>query len=112
MLLRFSALICRRGYKTELPLQDRTSGTCARPLSPTAKDKQAYTISPKMCMTRTGFGTLAAIHGLGDTVSSIVVGVLWTAIAPAAGFGFGAAFAVAGVLLLPRVVRTPEPGVP
>lgn len=56
----------------------------------------------------TGFGTLAAVNGLGDTVSSIVVGLLWTAFAPAAAFGFGVLFALAGVLLLPRVGRAPE----
>lgn len=48
----------------------------------------------------TGFGTLAAINGIGDTISSIAVGWLWTAIAPAAGFIFGAIFAVVGVLEL------------
>lgn len=56
----------------------------------------------------TGFGTLAAVNGLGDTVSSIVVGFLWTAIAPTAGFGFGAILALTGLLLLPRVVRKRE----
>lgn len=56
----------------------------------------------------TGFGMLAAVNGLGDTVSSIVVGLLWTAIAPAAGFGLGAVFALAGLLLLPRLMREPN----
>ena len=56
----------------------------------------------------TGFGTLAAINGLGDTISSIVVGWLWTAIAPAAGFSFGAIFALLGLLLLPPLVRKPQ----
>jgi hypothetical protein len=78
---------------------DTAQGACAAELLPAA-------------VRGTGFGTLAAINGLGDTVSSIVVGLLWTAIAPAAGFGFGVVFAVAGVLLLPRVLRTPEPGAP
>lgn len=55
-----------------------------------------------------GFGTLAAINGLGDTVSSIVVGWLWTAIAPCAGFGFGAIFALLSMLLLPRLVKKPR----
>lgn len=53
----------------------------------------------------TGFGTLAAINGVGDTIASITVGWLWTALSPAAGFGFGAVFAVAGLLLLPPLMR-------
>lgn len=54
----------------------------------------------------TGFGTLAALNGLGDTVSSIVAGVLWTTLAPSATFGFGAVFALAGLVLLPPLMRT------
>lgn len=56
----------------------------------------------------TGFGTLAAINGMGDTISSITVGWLWTALAPAVGFGFGVVFALAGVLLLPPLMSKPS----
>lgn len=48
----------------------------------------------------TGYGTLAAINGIGDFASSSVVGLLWTAVSPAAGFGYGAALMVVGAVLL------------
>ncbi len=41
-----------------------------------------------------GMGVLGTVNGLGDFVSSILIGFLWTAISPAIGF------AVAGVLML------------
>jgi MFS family permease len=40
------------------------------------------------------FGTLAAVNGVGDFLSSLIVGALWSA------FGAGAAFAFAAVLFL------------
>lgn len=42
----------------------------------------------------TGFGLMSAVDGLGDFVSSITMGVLWTAVSPNVGF------AAAGVLAL------------
>ncbi|MGB6232069.1 MAG: MFS transporter [Candidatus Acidiferrales bacterium] len=48
----------------------------------------------------TGFGVLATVNGVGDFVSSIVVGALWTAVAPAAGFVYGAVFMLAGATLV------------
>lgn len=42
----------------------------------------------------TGFGLMSTVDGVGDFVSSITMGVLWTAVSPNAGF------AVAGVLAL------------
>ncbi len=47
-----------------------------------------------------GFGVLATVNGIGDFVSSIVVGALWTAVAPAAGFVYGAVFMLAGAGLI------------
>jgi MFS family permease len=44
----------------------------------------------------TGFGVLAAVNGIGDFISSLVVGALWSAVAPAAGFSFGAGFMILG----------------
>jgi len=38
----------------------------------------------------TAFGILNGVNGVGDLVSSIVAGVLWTLVSPAAAFGFGA----------------------
>jgi MFS family permease len=48
----------------------------------------------------TGFGVLATANGIGDFVSSIVVGALWSAVSPAAGFIYAAAFAVLGALIV------------
>jgi MFS family permease len=38
----------------------------------------------------TAFGVLNGANGVGDLVSSIIAGVLWTLVSPAAAFGFGA----------------------
>lgn len=48
----------------------------------------------------TGFGVLATINGIGDFASSIIVGALWTIVAPAAGFLYGAIFSLAGAALI------------
>jgi len=48
----------------------------------------------------TAYGTLATINGIGDLGSSTVVGFLWTAISPVAGFGYGAIMTILGGLLL------------
>lgn len=48
----------------------------------------------------TGFGVLATVNGIGDFASSIVVGALWTMVAPAAGFLYGAIFSLAGAALI------------
>lgn len=48
----------------------------------------------------TGFGVLATVNGIGDFVSSIVVGALWSAVAPAAGFIYAAGFMLIGAGLI------------
>lgn len=48
----------------------------------------------------TGFGVLATVNGVGDFVSSIVVGALWSAAAPAAGFIYAAVFMLIGAGLI------------
>src|SRR5271163_3189356 len=48
----------------------------------------------------TGFGVLAATNGVGDLVSSVVVGALWSMVNPAAGFLYAAVFAALGALLV------------
>jgi len=47
-----------------------------------------------------GFGVLATVNGIGDLVSSIVVGALWSAVSPAAGFLYAAAFTGLGAALI------------
>jgi MFS family permease len=51
------------------------------------------------------FGVLATVNGLGDFVSSLVVGALWTALGAGAAFGYSAVLFGAGALLVLRVKR-------
>ncbi len=44
-----------------------------------------------------GFGLLAAVNGMGDLISSLVVGALWT-VHPTAGFGFAALLMALGAI--------------
>jgi MFS family permease len=48
----------------------------------------------------TGFGILAATNGIGDLVSSAVVGLLWSLVSPATAFMASALFALSGAGLL------------
>jgi len=48
----------------------------------------------------TGFGVLATANGIGDFVSSIVVGALWTLVSPTAGFVYAGIFAALGAALV------------
>jgi len=47
-----------------------------------------------------GFGVLATVNGVGDFVSSFVVGLLWTRLSPAAGFAYAAILTGCGALLM------------
>jgi MFS family permease len=47
-----------------------------------------------------GFGILATVNGVGDFASSIIVGALWSAVAPAAGFIYGAVLMLGGAGLI------------
>lgn len=48
----------------------------------------------------TGYGVLATVNAVGDFVSSFVVGLLWSAFSPAAGFLYAAFLALAGGMVL------------
>jgi MFS family permease len=48
----------------------------------------------------TGFGVLATANGIGDFVSSIAVGALWSLVSPVAGFLYASLFAALGALLV------------
>jgi len=56
-----------------------------------------------------GFGVLATVNGIGDLISSIVVGALWSAVSPAAGFLYAAIFTGIGAALI--YFFTPQPSV-
>jgi MFS family permease len=47
-----------------------------------------------------GFGVLAAVNGVGDLISSVAVGALWSQVSPAAGFLFAAIFAALGAAVI------------
>ena len=47
-----------------------------------------------------GFGVLATANGIGDLISSIAVGALWSAVSPAAGFLYAAGFTTLGAVLI------------
>ena len=48
----------------------------------------------------TGYGVLATINGLGDFLSSIVVGFLWTTLAPWAGFAYSGVLSFVGCIVI------------
>jgi len=48
----------------------------------------------------TGFGALGAANGVGDLLSSLLVGALWSAYGPEVGFGFAALMNGVSLLLL------------
>ncbi len=49
------------------------------------------------------FGTLATVNGVGDFLSSVIVGALWTAFGTSVAFGYSAALFIAGSLLVLRL---------
>jgi MFS family permease len=49
-----------------------------------------------------GFGVLATANGIGDLVSSAIVGFLWTNVTPASGFAYAGVFTLLGALLILR----------
>ncbi|MGH9758577.1 MAG: MFS transporter, partial [Candidatus Acidiferrales bacterium] len=49
-----------------------------------------------------GFGMLATVNGVGDLVSSVAVGALWSSIGPNAGFLYAGVFTLAGAALIYR----------
>ena len=51
----------------------------------------------------TGYGALGTVNGTGKFVSSALVGVLWTAVSPMAGFGLAALLMVGGTVALTRL---------
>src|SRR5205823_75977 len=58
--------------------------------------------------TGTAFGVLGAVNGVGDLVSSVAAGLLWTSVGAWAGLGYGAVLGLAGAVLLLLLVRRPQ----
>jgi mannose/fructose/N-acetylgalactosamine-specific phosphotransferase system component IID len=51
------------------------------------------------------FGTLAMVNGIGDFVSSAVVGVLWTSFGTSIAFTYSAVLFIVGSWLVSRLAR-------
>jgi MFS family permease len=49
------------------------------------------------------FGVLATVNGVGDFLSSIIVGALWTGLGTTVAFGYSAALSLAGAWLVSRI---------
>jgi predicted MFS family arabinose efflux permease len=56
-----------------------------------------------------GFGLMSTVDGIGDFLSSITMGVLWTAVSPNAGFATAGILALLSALLL-GMMRFPTHG--
>jgi hypothetical protein len=54
-----------------------------------------------------GFGLLGGVQAFGDFASSAIVGLLWVAVSPTAGFVYAAAWMAASVLTS-ALLRPPE----
>jgi MFS family permease len=48
----------------------------------------------------TGYGVLSMVNGVGDFVSSFLVGILWTKVSPAAGFYYAGSLTLIGGIFL------------
>jgi MFS family permease len=51
------------------------------------------------------FGTLAAVNAVGDFLSSLVVGLLWSAVSVSAAFTFSAVLSLLGTIIILRLRR-------
>jgi MFS family permease len=47
-----------------------------------------------------GMGVLGTVNGIGDFGASVIVGLLWTTVSPAVGFGFAAVVMLVGAVVL------------
>jgi len=50
-----------------------------------------------------GFGMLATVNGVGDFLSSVVVGILWTTVGTQAAFAYSTVLFVAGAIVIWRL---------
>jgi dipeptide/tripeptide permease len=55
-----------------------------------------------------GFGALATMNGVGDLVSSVMIGFIWAFVGYSAGFMVAAVIAAAGTILLIWTTRGPR----
>ncbi len=74
------------------------SGVCVGTEEAVEKATGADMLSPQQ--RAWGFGVLATVNGVGDFVSSALVGVLWSVAGPGPAFGLAALLQLAGTVLL------------
>lgn len=55
----------------------------------------------------TGFGVLASVNGIGDLISSAIVGALWTAFSPTVAFSYAFIVTAAGAIITIIALRAP-----
>jgi MFS family permease len=55
-----------------------------------------------------GFGALATMNGVGDLISSVMIGFIWAFVGYSAGFMVAAVIGAAGTLLLIWTTRSPH----
>ena len=48
----------------------------------------------------TGYGALATVNGIGDFISSIIVGLLWAYVSPVAGFLYAGILSILGAFII------------
>lgn len=53
----------------------------------------------------TGFGVLATVNGIGDFISSLMVGFLWSTFSPATGFTYSLALSILGAIAISFALR-------
>jgi MFS family permease len=54
----------------------------------------------------TAYGLLGVVNGIGDFVSSFIVGLLWTEIGPFWAFGYSVVIGAAGAFMMARIPKT------
>ena len=73
----------------------------------TLEDSVAAELLP-LQLRGTGFGAMAVVNGVGDFISSLTVGWLWSAYGPPAGFAFAFVLMSAGTLFIWKLRSTEE----
>jgi hypothetical protein len=76
----------------------------------TLESSTAATVLPDQ-VRGIGFGVLSTVNGIGDFLSSLVVGVLW-AISPPLSMGFVVATSLAGAGIIARTGATAKADAP
>ena len=74
----------------------------------TAQGSHAAELVPEHLRGR-AYGLIGLVDGIGDLVSSVVVGTLWTVVSPAWGFGYAAVLSALGALALVPGLRRAAP---